>query len=74
LDSKLKSEAVALVLLLLAFPAIGFGTTHDITVLWLAGLVGLVVGGALPIWTRYMAHSTTAPTDPPIDLEDRPSS
>jgi hypothetical protein len=74
LDSKLKSAAVALVLLLLAFPAIGFGTTHDITVLWLAGLVGLVVGGALPIWARYMAHSTDAPRDRGMELDDLPPS
>jgi hypothetical protein len=72
-DRKLKSETLALVLLLLAFPVISAGTTHDVGLLWGIGLVGFVLGGALPIWTRYMDHSTDEPRDMGIEFDDRTS-
>lgn len=73
MDRKLKWETLAFVLLLLAFPVISMGTTHDISLLWWTGLLGFVVGSVLPVWTRYMDHSTDEPTDMGMELDDRVS-
>lgn len=73
MDNKLKVETLAFVLLLVAFPVISAGTTHDHELLWAVGLVGLVLGGLLPVWTRYMDHSADAPRDAGMEFDDRTS-
>jgi hypothetical protein len=72
-DKKLKFETVALVLLLLAFPIISFGTTQDSRLTWWIGLLAVVLGGALPVWTRFMDHSTDTITDVGLEYDDRTS-
>jgi hypothetical protein len=72
-DRKLRVETLAFVLLLVAFPVISRGTTQDSRLLWWTGLVGLVLGGVLPVWTRYMDHSTDKPRDAGMEFDDRVS-
>jgi hypothetical protein len=72
-DSKLKIETLAFVLLLLAFPVISIGTTHGGDLLWWTGLLGFVLGGVLPVWTRFMDHSTDKPTDMGMEFDERTS-
>lgn len=73
MDIKLKVETLALVMLLLAFPVISIGTTHGSTPLWWIGLLGFALGGALPVWTRYMDHSTDKPREMGMEFDDRTS-
>ena len=73
MDNKLKFETLALVLLLLAFPVISAGTTNDSRWLWWTGLLALVLGGVLPVWTRYLDHSTDQPRDVGMQFDDRTS-
>ncbi|MBO0766526.1 MAG: hypothetical protein J2P19_01280 [Pseudonocardia sp.] len=73
MDRKLKSESLALVLLLVAFPVISIGTTHGGSVVWWIGLLCFVVGGVLPVWTRYMDHSADKPRDMGMEFDDRTS-
>jgi len=56
MDRKLVFETAALILLFAAFPVISFGSTNGNDVVWWLGLACLVVGGLLPIITRYMDH------------------
>jgi len=72
-DKKLKSECLALVLLFAAFPIISFGATGGNNVVWWIGLVSLVVGGLLPVWTRYMDHSGDTIRDVGMEFDDRTS-
>jgi hypothetical protein len=72
-NDKLKSETVAFVLLLIAFPVISAGATDDRTWLWVLGLVAVVIGGVLPVWTRFMDHSGDKPTDMGMEFDDRAS-
>ena len=71
MDKKLKSEGVALLLLFAAFPTISFGTTSNNGLVWWAGLLGLIAGGLLPVWTRYMDHSGDTIRDVGIEYDDR---
>lgn len=73
MDPKVKFETVAFVLLIVAFPVISIGTHHASTVTWVIGLACLVLGGLLPIWTRYMDHAMDKPTDMGMDFDDRTS-
>ena len=73
MERKLKFETVAFVLLLVAFPVISIGASHASKVTWVIGLLCLVLGGLLPVWTRYMDHEADAPTDMGMDLDDRTS-
>lgn len=73
MNRKLSLETLSLVLLLIAFPIISTGATHSITWLWWVGLVAIVVAGLLPIWTRFMDHSTDKPRDIGMDLDERVS-
>jgi len=72
-DKKLKIETIAFVLLLLAFPIISVGTTHNSKPVWWTGMFALLLGGVLPVWTRYMDHSTDKPTDMGMEFDDRTS-
>lgn len=73
MDRKLKVETLSFVLLILAFPIISLGATQGSAPLWLAGLLAVVLGGVLPIWTRFMDHSTDKPTDMGLEFDDRTS-
>lgn len=73
MDKKLKSECVALLLLFAAFPLVSLGTTGDRISLWLLGLLSLVLGGVLPVWTRFMDHSTDTIRDVGMEFDDRTS-
>jgi hypothetical protein len=72
-DSKLKFETLAFVLLLLAFPIISAGATNDNRLVWWIGLLALGVGGVLPVWTRFMDHSEDKVTDMGMEFDDRTS-
>lgn len=73
MNKKLGLETLSLILLLIAFPIISVGATHGITWLWWIGLVAIVVAGLLPIWTRFMDHSTDKPRDIGMELDERAS-
>ncbi|WP_372350118.1 hypothetical protein [Streptomyces sp. KL116D] len=73
MDKKLKAETVSLVLLLIAFPVISTGATDDHRAVWWIGLAAFVLGGLLPVWTRYMDHSTDKPTDMGMEYDERTS-
>jgi hypothetical protein len=73
MDKKLKAETLALLLLFAAFPIISFGTTGGGSLVWWIGLLGLVVGGVLPVWTRYMDHSSDTIRDVGMEFDDRTS-
>ena len=73
MDSKLKAETLALVLLLVAFPITSWGTTAGNTPVWLIGLLCLIAGGLMPVMTRYMDHSTDTIRDVGMEYDDRPS-
>lgn len=73
MDRKLRFETLAFVLLIVAFPVISAGTTHDHTAVWWIGLAAFLLGGGLPVWTRYMDHSTDKPRDAGMEFDDRPS-
>ena len=73
MDKKLKAETLALLLLIAAFPIISFGTTSGTVLVWWVGLMSLVLGGVLPVWTRYMDHSRDAIRDVGMEFDDRTS-
>jgi hypothetical protein len=73
MDRKLKAEIWALLLLLVAFPITSWGTTGGIYLVWWIGFLSLIVGGLLPIWTRYMDHSTDKVRDVGMEFDDRTS-
>lgn len=73
MDKKLKTETLALLLLCVAFPIVSWGTTADNHPVWWIGFFCLVVGGLLPIVTRYMDHSGDAVRDVGIEFDDRTS-
>lgn len=73
MDKKLRSECLALVLLFAAFPIISLGATGGNDAAWWIGLACLVLGGLLPIWTRYMDHSGDTIRDVGMDFDERTS-
>lgn len=73
MDKKLKAETFALLLLFAAFPIISFGTTGGSGLVWWIGLLSLVMGGVLPVWTRYMDHSGDRIRDVGMEFDDRTS-
>jgi hypothetical protein len=72
-DGKLVAECVALVMLLVAFPVISIGTTTGSGLLWWTGLLVFVLGGVLPVGTRYLDHSADKPRDMGVEFDDRTS-
>lgn len=73
MDKKLVSETLALVLLFAAFPIISIGTTGGSNFVWWTGLSSLIVGGVIPVLTRYMDHSGDTIRDVGIEFDDRAS-
>jgi hypothetical protein len=73
MDKKLKAETLALLLLFAAFPIVSFGTTTGSGLVWWIGLLSLVLGGVLPVWTRYMDHSGDTIRDVGVEFDDRTS-
>lgn len=73
MDKKLKSECLALLLLFAAFPITSLGATGGSGLVWWIGLASLVLGGVLPVWTRYMDHSGDAIRDVGVEFDDRTS-
>jgi hypothetical protein len=73
MDRKLKAETLALLLLFAAFPIVSFGTTGGNYLVWWIGLLSLIAGGALPVWTRFMDHSTDTIRDVGMEFDDRTS-
>ena len=73
MDRKLRSECWALLLLFAAFPIISAGTTNGSGLVWWIGLISLVAGGVLPVWTRYMDHSGDKIRDVGMEFDDRTS-
>ena len=73
MDKKLTAECLSLLLLFAAFPLISIGTTGGNTLVWWLGLTSLVVGGLLPVLTRYMDHSRDTIRDVGMEFDDRTS-
>jgi hypothetical protein len=73
LDKKLRSETLALLLLFAAFPLISFGATGGNRAVWWLGLATLVLGGVIPVWTRFMDHSRDTIRDVGLEFDDRTS-
>lgn len=73
MDKKLQLETLSFVLLIVAFPVISLGATRDNTAVWVIGLIAVILGGLLPIWTRYMSHVTDEPRDMGMEFDERAS-
>lgn len=73
MDQKLKLETLAFVLLIAAFPVISLGASHDHRAVWIIGLLAVIAGGLLPIWTRYMNHADDKVRDAGMEFDDRTS-
>lgn len=73
MDNKLKWETLAFVLLILAFPIISQGTTHDHAAVWWIGLAAFILGGLIPVGTRFMNHLKDKPRDMGMEFDDRTS-
>ena len=73
MDRKLQLETLAFVLLIAAFPVISLGTSHDSTVGWVIGLIAVILGGLLPVWTRYMNHADDTVRDMGMEFDERTS-
>jgi hypothetical protein len=73
MDKKLKAETLALLLLFAAFPLTSWGTTTGSDLIWWIGFLSLVAGGVLPVWTRFMDHSSDTIRDVGMEFDDRTS-
>jgi len=73
MDNKLQLETLSFVLLIVAFPVISLGSTHDNTAVWVIGLIALIIGGLLPIGTRFMSHLADRVRDMGMEFDDRTS-
>jgi peptidoglycan/LPS O-acetylase OafA/YrhL len=73
MNKKLTIETIAFVLLIVAFPVTSAGTHHDNTAVWILGLLCLIVAGVLPVWTRFMDHSTDKARDMGLEYDERAS-
>jgi len=70
---KPKTESIALLLMFAAFPLTSLGEMAGSGLVWWAGLLCLVAGGALPVVTRLMDHSRDRIRDVGIECDDRTS-
>lgn len=66
-------QSVSLVLLIASFVLISLGTTRGNTLLWVIGLGALVLGGLLPVVTRFTNRPEEEPRDAGMENDDRPS-
>ena len=73
MDKKLTAECLSLLLLFAAFPFTSIGTTGGNRLVWWVSLTSLVVGGLLPVLTRYMEHSGDTIRDAGMEFDDRTS-
>jgi hypothetical protein len=73
MDKKLTAETLALVLLFASFPVISVGTTGGHILVWWVGFLCLIVGGLLPVVTRFMDHSGDKPRDAGMEFDERTS-
>jgi succinate-acetate transporter protein len=73
MDKKLQLETLSFVLLIVTFPVISLGATHNNTAVWVVGLIAVILGGLLPIWTRYMSHANDKPRDMGMEFDERAS-
>jgi hypothetical protein len=73
MDKKLRAETLAMLLLFAAFPIVSLGATGGNDLVWWVGLLCLVLGGVLPILTRYMDHSGDTVRDMGMEFDDRAS-
>lgn len=73
MDKKLAAECLSLLLLFAAFPLISIGTTGGNSLVWWLGLISLIVGGLVPVLTRYMDHSRDTIRDVGMEFDDRTS-
>ena len=73
MDRKLVFETAALILLIGGFPIISYGSTEGNDVVWWLGLLCLVIGGLLPIATRYMDHVADAIRSIGFEFDERTS-
>lgn len=71
--NKLAVQSVSLVLLIASFVLISLGTTGGNTPLWWVGLGSLVLGGLLPVITRFTNRPEEKPRDAGMENDDRPS-
>jgi hypothetical protein len=71
MNKKLAIETISFALLIVVFPVTSAGTDNDNKAVWVLGLVALIVGGVLPVWTRFMDHSTDKPTDMGMEHDER---
>jgi hypothetical protein len=72
-DKKLKTEILALALLIAAFPITSWGTTAGSNPIWWIGLISLIGGGLVPVLTRYMDHSADKIRDVGMEFDERTS-
>jgi hypothetical protein len=72
-DRKLQAEILAMVLLIAAFPVTSWGATAGNDALWWTGFISLILGGLVPIATRYMDHSKDRITDAGMEFDERAS-
>ncbi|HEY4299172.1 MAG TPA: EmrB/QacA subfamily drug resistance transporter [Paraburkholderia sp.] len=70
---KLVAETAALILMFAAFPLTSRGSVSGNMLLLSLGLLCVIVGGALPIATRFMDHSKDKVRDAGIEFDDRAS-
>jgi hypothetical protein len=70
---KLVAETLALLLMFAAFPLTSRGAVTGNMLLLSLGLLCVVVGGALPIITRFMDHSNDKVRDVGVEFDDRAS-
>jgi hypothetical protein len=70
---KLVAETIALIVLFAAFPVTSYGSTAGSMPIVLLGLLCMIVGGALPIITRFMDHSRDKVRDAGVEFDDRAS-
>ena len=73
MDRKLQAETLAFVLLLVAFPITSWGTTAGNDPVWWIGFTSLILGGLVPVLTRYMDHSKDKIRDLGMEFDDRTS-
>ena len=73
MDKKLRAETLAFVLLLAAFPITSWGTTTGNDLVWWLGFISLILGGLVPVLTRYMDHSKDKIRDVGMEFDDRTS-